>query len=61
MSTTTITPRASAKPQLARCKFCSEFVNLDVEGSTFADGSVAHEGCDDARQFREANAADFRD
>lgn len=46
---------------LAKCKFCGESVNLDDEGTQYADGSAAHEGCDDGDQFNRANASDFRD
>lgn len=41
------------------CKFCGQFVNLDDEGNTYKDGSVAHEGCADADTFERENFADF--
>jgi len=45
----------------AKCKFCGDFVNLDDEGTQYADGTAAHEACDDGDQFNRANAGDFRD
>ncbi len=49
------------KPGLQLCKFCGDWVNLDEEGNTYADGTAAHEACHDTSEFERQNASDFRD
>lgn len=52
---------ARRKPALQICKFCGDWVNLDEEGNTYANGTAAHEDCHDSNEFNRANASDFRD
>jgi hypothetical protein len=38
------------------CKHCGKLVDLWQEGSTYRDGTMAHEECEDANEFDKANA-----
>lgn len=46
---------------IQNCKHCGKGVDLDNEGNTYADGSVAHEHCADGESYRTANESDTRD
>lgn len=71
MNTTSITTNAGAatqaqplsrrKPAVQICIFCGDWVNLDEEGNTYANGTAAHEACHDSAEFERQNSGDFRD
>jgi hypothetical protein len=43
------------------CRYCGEPVSLHDSGVTYKNGECAHEECDAAEEFRQANAADLDD
>ena len=54
------TMKANKTNSADNCKFCGSFVNLDDEGVTYANGTCAHDHCDDSHNFQTANSGDFQ-